>query len=93
MFKLSAAFGVMGGTGLVLAQALPLPDPKAFDDVSITAILAFLVCVSLAMNFYLMKQFFCTLQKHTEQLQKSADAQVELCARMNQRPCLFKKKE
>lgn len=89
MFRLSEALGLSGGIGLILAQ-IAVPSPKDFDNLSVTGILAFLVCVSLAMNYYLMKSFFTTLQKHTEQLQRSTDSQVELCARMNQRPCMKK---
>ena len=87
MFKLSGVLGMSGSLGLVLAQ-VAVPKPGDFEGLGVTSILAFLVCVSLGMNFFLMKSFFTTLQKHTEQLQRSTDSAVELCARMNQRPCL-----
>ena len=54
----------------------------------VTSLMALITLSSLAGMCFCMKNVFTTMQRYTESSAKATEAVLQLCSRLDQRPCI-----
>jgi fructose-specific phosphotransferase system IIC component len=87
MVKLGAVAASLSGGTLALETML-VPDAQSLKGLGPEALLALITLCALGVLTYGLIKGFAAINKLTEELTKSNDRTLELCAKMNVRPCL-----